>query len=733
MQTAQITTMNGTSRPLKCSSLSPQSADLAHTLNRINTPVYDITPRPEDKCKLEEEEEEDEVNYTTTQYYTTVDPQSSTSSSPIHMHAISPSSSFTAGHRNKCKLDPSEEIAYTTTQYYTTVDPQSSESSPVQMDSFMSPKESAGSSSTPGSVSSSKGSTSSENTGELHQAHRLHTPESGGTGEGHHSLCVQGGGGSLSEMSSGGGGGSVKHWTYEDQFKQLYNLSPEPERKEFLDKLFNFMQKKGTPITRVPIMAKQPLDLYKLFMLVVERGGLVEVIKKKAWRNVAKELNLPASITSAAFTMRSQYVKYLYPYECEMVKLSDPQELQMAIDSNKRDRRHSETVEFISPQLRELDQAGMIPVSHSVSTPQGLQLISSPTVTIPHGSMPHYTGGFIIAPGGTMVASPQFVQMPHVPGIPIVMPTAHAPQPAARQSRSRSTPDGEAEEQSLLHQESLVNGTEPPAAKRMAFESNAIKVTMNNRIPIPGNSFIMTAGGTPIVQPQGVNQLISSQALTPQLMQMPSPKHHITMTTAQQQQLHQQQQVTTLFDRSKMSVEGNIMRKTTPVAENSPVPVAAIPPHSASGGSNVVLARRGSPLLPSQHMLTSSGGVVQMTSQHLPLIIPSAAAMAVSGGGGGGSAAGTMMMEGGGGRLLQQEDGHRTQLEALKIQQPHERPSSSKMPFTNISIQSTGSKDGDHDGAPDASLLVTLELNNLVYQGVLFAKPSPAHSGSPSR
>lgn len=32
----------------------------------------------------------------------------------------------------------------------------------------------------------------------------------------------------------------------------------------------------------------------------------LQVIKKKAWRNVAKELNLPASITSAAFTMRSQ-------------------------------------------------------------------------------------------------------------------------------------------------------------------------------------------------------------------------------------------------------------------------------------------------------------------------------------------------------------------------------------------------------------------------------------------
>lgn len=33
----------------------------------------------------------------------------------------------------------------------------------------------------------------------------------------------------------------------------------------------------GTPITRVPIMAKQPLDLYKLYQHVVAKGGLLEV------------------------------------------------------------------------------------------------------------------------------------------------------------------------------------------------------------------------------------------------------------------------------------------------------------------------------------------------------------------------------------------------------------------------------------------------------------------------
>uniref|UniRef100_A0A5K3EGS5 ARID domain-containing protein n=1 Tax=Mesocestoides corti TaxID=53468 RepID=A0A5K3EGS5_MESCO len=122
---------------------------------------------------------------------------------------------------------------------------------------------------------------------------------------------------------------------------QLYELSPDPKRKEFLDDLFNFMQKRGSPVNRIPIMAKQVLDLYELYRLVVTRGGLVEVINKKLWREITKGLHLPSSITSAAFTLRTQYMKYLYPYECEKLGLSTPSELQAAIDGNRREARRS--------------------------------------------------------------------------------------------------------------------------------------------------------------------------------------------------------------------------------------------------------------------------------------------------------------------------------------------------------------------------------------------------------
>ncbi|KAB0348028.1 hypothetical protein FD754_012885 [Muntiacus muntjak] len=128
-------------------------------------------------------------------------------------------------------------------------------------------------------------------------------------------------------------------WNLDEQLKQLYELDSDPERKEFLDDLFVFMQKRGTPINRIPIMAKQILDLYMLYKLVTEKGGLVEIINKKIWREITKGLNLPTSITSAAFTLRTQYMKYLYAYECEKKALSSPAELQAAIDGNRREGR----------------------------------------------------------------------------------------------------------------------------------------------------------------------------------------------------------------------------------------------------------------------------------------------------------------------------------------------------------------------------------------------------------
>ncbi|XP_075200041.1 AT-rich interactive domain-containing protein 3C [Anomaloglossus baeobatrachus] len=215
---------------------------------------------------------------------------------------------------------------------------------------------------------------------------------------------------SQSQTSPNGQAGHHE-WTYEEQFKQLYELDDDPKRKEFLDDLFSFMQKRGTPVNRIPIMAKQVLDLYTLYRLVTEKGGLVEVINKKIWREITKGLSLPTSITSAAFTLRTQYMKYLYPYECEKRGLSSPGELQAAIDSNRREGR------------RQSFGSGLFSYS-PVGTPN---VLTSPKMNMPTLAVPSHNGPqisqmpIIKKEDGLHPAVP-----PHRISIPVALPGHHA-------------------------------------------------------------------------------------------------------------------------------------------------------------------------------------------------------------------------------------------------------------------------------------------------------------------
>ena len=49
------------------------------------------------------------------------------------------------------------------------------------------------------------------------------------------------------------------------------------KQSEFLKDLYQFMEEKGRPITKLPSLGYQELDLFKLYWLVVSRGGMDEV------------------------------------------------------------------------------------------------------------------------------------------------------------------------------------------------------------------------------------------------------------------------------------------------------------------------------------------------------------------------------------------------------------------------------------------------------------------------
>lgn len=72
-------------------------------------------------------------------------------------------------------------------------------------------------------------------------------------------------------------------------------------------------------LAKLPMMDKRPLDLYDLFRLVVARGGFEEVINRKLWAQVGRELGYKGKITSSlSSSLKMSYAKIIYPLESHL-------------------------------------------------------------------------------------------------------------------------------------------------------------------------------------------------------------------------------------------------------------------------------------------------------------------------------------------------------------------------------------------------------------------------------
>ncbi|XP_045197041.2 trithorax group protein osa-like isoform X3 [Mercenaria mercenaria] len=114
--------------------------------------------------------------------------------------------------------------------------------------------------------------------------------------------------GSPSGWSSSAKSGSGDHM-------KLYEMGMEPGRRPFLERLFAYLDEKGTPMSNMPVISKQPIDLFRLYMIVQEKGGMVEVTKAKKWKEICGLINVSGS-ASAAFTLKKNYIKFLFAFEC---------------------------------------------------------------------------------------------------------------------------------------------------------------------------------------------------------------------------------------------------------------------------------------------------------------------------------------------------------------------------------------------------------------------------------
>lgn len=69
-------------------------------------------------------------------------------------------------------------------------------------------------------------------------------------------------------------------------------------------------------LSKVPTMDKRPLDLFELFRFVVIRGGYTEVINKKLWAQIGRELGYKGKTTGSLSTwLKMSYARILYPFE----------------------------------------------------------------------------------------------------------------------------------------------------------------------------------------------------------------------------------------------------------------------------------------------------------------------------------------------------------------------------------------------------------------------------------
>ncbi|XP_076373913.1 trithorax group protein osa-like isoform X2 [Tachypleus tridentatus] len=128
-----------------------------------------------------------------------------------------------------------------------------------------------------------------------------------------------------------------------DGLLKLYDISDESERHAFLDKLIMFNEERGTPLSLCPTISKQPLDLYRLYITVKTKGGFFDVTKSKHWKDVAGCVGIGAS-SSAAYTLRKQYIKHLLPFECKFDRGGvDPQPVvqQAELASRKKNKSSS--------------------------------------------------------------------------------------------------------------------------------------------------------------------------------------------------------------------------------------------------------------------------------------------------------------------------------------------------------------------------------------------------------
>ncbi|KAK1153009.1 AT-rich interactive domain-containing protein 1A-like [Acipenser oxyrinchus oxyrinchus] len=176
--------------------------------------------------------------------------------------------------------------------------------------------------------------------------------------------------------------------TTNEKITKLYELGAEPERKMWVDRFLAFTEEKAMGMTNLPAVGRKPLDLFRLYISVKEIGGLTQVNKNKKWRELATNLNVGTS-SSAASSLKKQYIQCLYAFECKIERGEDPPpDLFNAADAKKNQAK----IQPPSPAGSGSLQGPQTPQSTSSSMAEGGDLKPPTPASTPHSQMPPMPG-----------------------------------------------------------------------------------------------------------------------------------------------------------------------------------------------------------------------------------------------------------------------------------------------------------------------------------------------------
>lgn len=98
--------------------------------------------------------------------------------------------------------------------------------------------------------------------------------------------------------------------------------------KAFHEELLGYVPKR-------PVIGGGELDIFSLAHEVLQLGGVLNVVKKRAFRVVAQQLELPKSCTSAASVLKNAYERLLFYYEGKLVHDRMPQDVSRKLDMKR--------------------------------------------------------------------------------------------------------------------------------------------------------------------------------------------------------------------------------------------------------------------------------------------------------------------------------------------------------------------------------------------------------------